>query len=179
MPRVPEPDGAEGTPFYRVMGYHPTILEKFVTLRDAYWEEGVLEHSLKELVRMLSATLNTCEHCKAVRTAWSKRDGLEDEKVAEVGNYADRPDLFSARERAALEFTRSFFYKLGWVEDAVMEDAKQQFSSAEIVELAFCLWQFMGGNWFMHALGVEPEDDIGEYYGGSKSLKSKGPTVDG
>lgn len=62
MPRVPEAPGAEGTPFYRMMGYHPGILKKFVALRDAYWEEGVIEHSLKEQVRMLSATLNQCEH---------------------------------------------------------------------------------------------------------------------
>jgi alkylhydroperoxidase family enzyme len=62
MPRVPEAAGAEGTPFYRIMGYHPTILEKFVAMRDAYWEEGVLDHSLKELVRMLSARLNSCDH---------------------------------------------------------------------------------------------------------------------
>ena len=38
--------GVEGTPFYRVMGYNPEILEAYVTMRNAYWEQGVLEHSL-------------------------------------------------------------------------------------------------------------------------------------
>lgn len=106
----------------------------------------------------------------AVRTAWSKRDGLKENKLEQVASFESRDDLFNERERAALAFTRSFFFKMGWVEDDVMQTAKEQFTPAEIVELTFCLWQFMGGNWFMHALGVEPEDDIGEYYGGSKRL---------
>lgn len=96
---------------------------------------------------------------------------MEEDKLAEVANFEQRHDLFDERERAAFAFTTSFFFKMGWVEDEVMKEAKRHFSSAEIVELAFCLWQFMGGNWFMHALGVEPEDGIGEYYGGAKGLE--------
>jgi alkylhydroperoxidase family enzyme len=95
---------------------------------------------------------------------------LADSKVERVQDYLVMPELFTDRERAALDFARSFYFKLGWVDDDVMEEAKRHFEPAEIVELAFCLWQFMGGNWFMHALGIEPEGDIGEYYGGSKRL---------
>ena len=62
MAKVPDAPGVEGTPFYRVMGYHPEILETFVAMRNTYWEQGMLEHSLKEQVRMLSATLNNCDH---------------------------------------------------------------------------------------------------------------------
>ena len=57
---------------------------------------------------------------------------------------------------------------MGFVEDEVFDQALKHFSAAGVVELAFCLWQFMGGNWFMHAIGVEPEGELTDYYGGAK-----------
>lgn len=62
LARITEPISAQGTPFYRVMAHWPGVLSKFVTLRNAIWEEGRLEPSLKEEVRLLCAVMNQCHH---------------------------------------------------------------------------------------------------------------------
>ena len=166
MARVEDAPGATGTPFYRVMGYHPNILEKFIALRNSYWEEGILDHALKEKVRLLSANINNCEHCRAVRTDWGKRAGVEEGLLREIQDFESNPDAYTDKELAALRFTQAFCYSVGWVEAEAFDEAKEHLSDAELVELTFCLWQFVGGNYFMHALGIGEEGELTPYYGG-------------
>ncbi len=166
MPRVAEGPNATGTPLYRMMSHHPKILEKFIALRNAYWEEGIIEPKLKEEVRLLAANLNGCEHCKAVRTDWAKEDGAEESILRDIQDFESQPERFTERQLAALYFTQSFCFNLGWVDDDVFERARKQFDDAEIVELVFCLWQFVGGNFFMHALDIKSEGELTAYYGG-------------
>lgn len=148
------------------MSYHPAILEKFIALRNSYWEDGILEPRLKELVRLLSANINNCEHCKAVRTDWGKQDGVDERLLTEIQDFEAHAEDYSEREIAALRYTQSFCYNVGWVDDDAFAATRGQLSDAEIVELTFCLWQFVGGNFFMHALGIGAEGELTPYYGG-------------
>lgn len=175
MARVSDAPQAMGTPMYRVMSYHPAILEKFIALRNSYWEDGILEPKLKELVRLLAANINNCEHCKAVRTEWARKDGAEEQLLRDVPDFEKNPELYTDRELAALRYTQSFCYSAGWVDDETFADTKAILSDAEIVELTFCLWQFVGGNFFMHALGIGAEGELTPFYGGELAgMKWKG-----
>lgn len=166
MARVADAPGATGTPMYRVMSYHPEILEKFIQLRNSYWEDGILEPKLKELVRLLAANINNCDHCKAVRTDWAKQDGVDEGILRQVQDFESNPGAYTERELAALRYTQSFCYNVGWVGDETFGATKAHLTDAEIVELTFCLWQFVGGNFFMHALGIGAEGELTPYYGG-------------
>lgn len=164
--RVADAPGATGTPMYRVMSYNPALLEKFIALRNSYWEDGILEPKLKELVRLLSANINNCEHCKAVRTDWGIQGGAEERLLTEIEDFESHLEDYSDREIAALRYAQSFCFNVGWVDDETFAVTKAQFSDQEIVELTFCLSQFVGGNFFMHALGIGAEGELTPYYGG-------------
>lgn len=107
----------------------------------------------------------------AVRTAWGRRDGASEEKLLAIAEFESRPE-FSERERAALRFAQSFIAELGFVTEEVFAATRRHFADAEIVELAFSCWQFSGGNWFMHALAIEPQGELTEYYGGGAPVPS-------
>ena len=108
-----------------------------------YWNsllyDGVLPHPLKEMCRILISMSHHCGYCSTVRSKVAQREGLTEEKVAQLFNF-ESSALFTERERAALRYAMRFKSGDDGVDsDAVYDDLRQHFTDEEIIELGlFC-----------------------------------------
>jgi alkylhydroperoxidase family enzyme len=89
-----------------------------------------------------------------VRYAGARQAGLTEDKIAALDNLDS--DLFSPRERAALEFADLMATKHLEVDDAVFAELQRHFSEAEIVELGVSTALFVGFGRFNAILGIDP-----------------------
>ncbi len=72
----------------------------------------------------------------------------------------DYPANFRERETAALALTDSIIGIPGALDTALVQQLKEQFSDAEIIELSLGVGLFMGMSKVLITLGLEPADDM-------------------
>ncbi|MGH7389553.1 MAG: carboxymuconolactone decarboxylase family protein [Candidatus Rokuibacteriota bacterium] len=89
-----------------------------------------------------------------VRYAGARQAGLTEVKIAALDNLDS--DLFSPRERAALEFAGRMATDHLEVDDGVFAELRRHFSEAEIVELGVSTALFVGFGRFNAVLGIDP-----------------------
>src|SRR5712691_3630958 len=69
-----------------------------------YWNkvlyEGVLPHKLKEMCRIKISVAHQCGYCSTVRSNVAKAEGLTEEMINDLFDYAGSKQ-FTAREKAA------------------------------------------------------------------------------
>ena len=143
----------DGDPnFIRTLGNAPDMLRRFVPFYSPIIRKGVVEHRTKELVRINIAFHNQCKYCMATRYGSGRRAGIDEDLVAEIGDYETGP--FSERERAALALSDTLVFDPPAVPERVVARLRGSFSDAEILELtwAICLWIETGR--LFAALGV-------------------------
>lgn len=123
-----------------------------------YWNallyDGVLPHTLKELCRIKISVAHRCGYCSTVRSKVAQSEGLTEEKVAQLENYATS-DVFSDRERAALHYATLFKTGDDGIDsDEVYDDLRVHFSDEEIIELGLFCAETDGAGKFVRSLQV-------------------------
>jgi len=134
MARIALPEGS-GEETDRLWQLAPEIGEA----GDA-WGRVVREHVTlsvreREAARMRIATINGCRICQETRIAGADEWGIDDGFYAAVDDPARR-DVFSERERLAIEFAERFDAGARTFDDAFWASLRAAFSDAELVELA-------------------------------------------
>ena len=110
------------------------LYELAVALKAASIEPGLID-----LVNMRASQLNGCAFCVDMHAKEAKIHGERELRVHHLTVWRESP-LFSARERAALEWTEAVTQLTGHgVSDAVYAVAREQFSEKEITDLTFAL----------------------------------------
>ncbi|MBM4440383.1 MAG: hypothetical protein FJ027_08175 [Candidatus Rokubacteria bacterium] len=89
-----------------------------------------------------------------VRYAGARHAGLTEAKVAAI--HDETSPLISARERAALHFAEKLAVDHHKVDDALWAELREQFSEAEIIELAVHTTLFIGLGRFNEVIGLDP-----------------------
>jgi AhpD family alkylhydroperoxidase len=111
---------------------------------DAY--EGVLalggfaakagiEKPLLELIKLRASQINGCAFCVQYHILQSEKLGVPVDKLNLVVVWREVPQ-FSARERAALAWTEALTVLASGVSDEVYEQARAEFSDAELAYLS-------------------------------------------
>ncbi len=103
------------TPFQRLLGHNPNIMEAWSSLGDILEKDALLSSKLKEQVRRTLAQSNGCEYCKA--------KGKPD------------PSIFDEKISLAVGFAEVFITQKGDVPISIIEVLKPSFSEEEISEL--------------------------------------------
>jgi alkylhydroperoxidase family enzyme len=75
-----------------------------------------------------------CQYCQAHTLLGAHNKGVADDKLAAVWNYATSP-LYSARERAALDFAVAASQQPNAVTDEVWAELRAHWSETEVVEI--------------------------------------------
>src|SRR4029077_10726678 len=83
----------------------PEILRAFSELITQIWRTGTVPVELKPLIAIVASTAAGCRYCQAHETVDAKMRGVDEAKIAEIGNF-ERSPLYSDAERAALRFAR-------------------------------------------------------------------------
>ena len=106
---------------------------------QAYIDGCGLEHSLLELVKMRASQINGCAYCLEMHSREAREQGESEARLYLLNAWRESP-LYSARERAALEWTEAVtLVSETEVPDEVYEIAKAEFSEGELVDLTVAI----------------------------------------
>jgi alkylhydroperoxidase family enzyme len=154
-PRLDPVPGVEGK-FNGVMAWRPELLGAFFEFYAKVWTDGVLDLRVKDLCRMKIARTVGCRLCQNTRFKVAEGHTAEDDYLeiddVENGSYTDA-------EKAALRYVETFCVNAQMVTDAMVDELREHFEPAEIVELSI-LAAAMGGFASINvALNIAPDTE--------------------
>jgi AhpD family alkylhydroperoxidase len=128
-----------------------------MALENAVHESG-LERSLIELVKMRSSQINGCAYCLDMHSKDALAAGERIDRLVLLDAWDETPpEVYSARERAALQWTEAVtLIADGHVPDAAYEAALTAFSEDELVDLTLAVMAINGWNRLQVSLRVHP-----------------------
>lgn len=98
-----------------------------------------LEHSLLELVKTRASQINGCAYCLEMHTREAREAGESEARLYLLNAWRESP-LYTARERAALEWTEAVtLLAADNVPDKAWEAARAEFSDKELVDLTVAI----------------------------------------
>jgi uncharacterized peroxidase-related enzyme len=117
------------------MARRPKLLRAWIALASAVFDaEAKTTMQLRNLVALMASASAGCQYCMAHTGANAKRSGVDAEKIAAIWEYEESP-LFSAAERAALEFARAASVVPNAAGEHHFDELRKHFDDDEIVEL--------------------------------------------
>ena len=123
----------------------PEALKAMLALETAV-SRLPLEKSLIELVKLRASQINGCAFCVDMHVKEAKIHGERELRLHHVAVWRESP-LFSAQERAALEWTEALTQlSPHGVSDAIYANVREQFSEQELSELSFLVVAINGWN---------------------------------
>ncbi|HMJ37850.1 MAG TPA: carboxymuconolactone decarboxylase family protein [Baekduia sp.] len=148
-------DEAEGrdSALNGVMAHHAAFFEQYFSFFYPAHEQGVLDTRIKEIARLEVARLNNCTTCLMARYASATRDGLDEDRIAQLDLPEAERDL-DDRERLAVEFADRMAYDHQRIDQGFIDQLAEVFSPAEILELGMMIGQYLGFGRLLVALDI-------------------------
>src|ERR1700742_910169 len=113
---------------------------------SAYLAKSGLEPALLHLIEFRVSQINGCAYCLDMHSKDLRAAGESEQRLYVLEAWRESP-FFSERERAALAWAESVtLLHEGHVPDDVFEQARAQFSEAEIVDLTMAVVAINGWN---------------------------------
>jgi AhpD family alkylhydroperoxidase len=120
---------------------------------------GVLPHKLKEMCRIRISIAHQCGYCSTVRSNVAKAEGLTEDMINDLGDYATS-SKFTPREKAALHYADLFKQGEHAIDkDEVYQELAKHFSEVEIIELGMLCAQTDGVGKLVKSLNVISWED--------------------
>jgi AhpD family alkylhydroperoxidase len=121
-----------------VMGHSPELVEKLRDLAFAV-RKGPIEQTIQDLVTIRASQINGCAFCLDMHVKEAKLHGERELRVYHLPVWRESP-LFTARERAALEWTEVLTrLPEHGVPDDIFQAVRQELSEKEICDLSFAI----------------------------------------
>jgi AhpD family alkylhydroperoxidase len=123
---------------------------------EKYLAECGLEPSLIDLIKLRASQINGCAYCIDMHTKDARARGESEQRLYELVAWRETP-FYTERERAALAWTEAVTLIAGeHVPDEVYEQARQQFSEQELVNLTLAIVAINGWNRFAISFRTVP-----------------------
>ena len=133
----------------------PDAFKALRGLQD-YVDASGLEKPLIELVKVRASQINGCAFCINMHTADAVKGGESHARLHLLNAWREI-ELFTRRERAALALTEAVtLVAEGHVPDAIYEEARQQFSDKEVVDLAYAIFAINAFNRLAITFRMQP-----------------------
>ena len=117
---------------------------------------GGLDKTILHLIDLRASQLNGCAFCVDMHVKEAKIHGERELRLHHVAVWRESP-LFSARERAALEWTEALTQlPPHGVSDAIYDAVRAQFDEKEIAALSFAVMAINGWNRLSIGFRAEP-----------------------
>src|SRR3954465_4101758 len=118
------------------MQQSPEFFKKYLDFSNEL-AKGTIEQAIADLVHIRASQINGCAFCLDMHVKQAKIHGERELRLYHVPIWRES-QLFSSRERAALEWTEALTHlPAEGVSDAVFERARAEFSERELSELTF------------------------------------------
>jgi len=142
----------------KVMAQRPAIAWFSNLLGLAVEKSGAVERRIHLLAQLRVAQIVECPFCIDILPALGKKSGvLTDEEIGAVSHYFDS-DLFSLREKAALEYAEAVSKTPVKVSDEMFRRMRNYFDEKQIVELTASIAFENYRARFNHVLGIESDN---------------------
>src|SRR6202035_964186 len=117
----------------------PAAYQAMLGLEMFVRKSSNLEPSLIELVKMRASQINGCAFCIDMHSKDARAEGETEQRLYALNAWRETP-FFNDRERAALAWAEAVtLVAEGHVPDEVYDEARQQFSEEELVNLTMTL----------------------------------------
>ena len=127
---------ADRTPRY--LEESPLLMKKLIDLGRAL-DESSLDHRLRDLVNVRASQLNGCTFCLDMHVKEAKIHGERELRLYHVAAWREST-LFSAQERAALEWTEAVTDLAGHgISDDVFQRTRAVLSDRELSDLTIAI----------------------------------------
>jgi AhpD family alkylhydroperoxidase len=141
-----------------LMHVNPGVMQAMLGLERQVHKAG-FDHKLLDLVRMRASQINGCAYCLDMHSKDARAAGETEQRLYMLNAWREAP-LYSARERAALEWTEAVtFLRDEHVPDAVFDAVREHFSEEELVSLSLAVVAITGWN----QLNVAFRTEAGNY----------------
>jgi AhpD family alkylhydroperoxidase len=127
------------------MHVNPGIIQAMLGLERQVRQAG-LDRQLLDLVRMRASQINGCAYCLDMHSKDARANGETEQRLYSLDAWRET-GYYSARERAALEWTESLTLVADTrVPDDVYERVREQFSEDELAHLSLAVVAINGWN---------------------------------
>lgn len=147
---------------FKVFGHTPELGTVFTDLVMAILKDGELDWVTKELIILKATHRNDCKYCVVQHETLSKRLGISEEKIADIGDdrYKTSPH-FSDAEKTLLDLTVQIGVDANRLSKDLWDRLHKHFTEPQIVEAVFTITVYIAVSKFGDALGVALEDVFG------------------
>ena len=143
---------------FKVFGHTPELGAVFTDLVMAILKDGELDWTTKELVILKATHRNDCQYCVVQHETLSKRLGISEDKIADIGGdrYKSSPH-FSEAEKTLMDLTVQIGVDANNLSGELWGRLREHFTEPQIVEAVFTITIYIAVSKFGDALGVELE----------------------
>lgn len=149
---------------FKTMGHCPNLFLPFTDFIMEILQDGEIDWVTKELIILKATHRNDCEYCVVQHETLSKRLGISEDKIADIGGerYKTSPH-FTDAERALLDLTVQIGVDANRVPAELWARVHEHFTEPQIVEAVAVITAYIMVSKFGDALGVALEpvfDDV-------------------
>lgn len=147
---------------FKVFGHTPELGTLFTDLVMAILKDGELEWTTKELLILKATQRNDCHYCVVQHETLSKRLGISEEKIADIGEDKYKTSKhFTEAEKALMDLTVQIGVDANRLSKDLWNRLHKHFTEPQIVEAVFTITVYIAVSKFGDALGVELEPVFG------------------
>jgi AhpD family alkylhydroperoxidase len=129
-----DPQRGSGIEPMEIWAYQPKMMMGMGRLNQAVRKGKSVDGRLKNLIELKGAQMIGCEFCVDLGSQICRHSGLQDEELLALPNYRSS-ELFSAREKVALDYTVAFMRTPVEVTDELFARMREHFTEAQMVEI--------------------------------------------
>jgi alkylhydroperoxidase family enzyme len=121
-----------------IWAYQPKMMSGMGRFQQAVRKGRSVDERLKYLVELKGAQMIGCEFCVDLGSQICRNSGFSDDELLALPRYA-QSDLFTEREKAALDYTVGVMRTPVEVSDELFARMKEYFTNEQLVELTALL----------------------------------------
>jgi alkylhydroperoxidase family enzyme len=121
-----------------IWAYQPKMLSGMGKFQGAVRKGNTVDERLKYLVELKGAQMIGCEYCVDLGSQICRNSGFSDEELLAIPRYHES-DLFSEREKLALDYTVGVMRTPVEVTDELFAQMKEHFTNEQLVEITALL----------------------------------------
>ena len=133
-----EPQAGNGMEPIEIWAHQPKMMTGMGRFNQAIRSGKSVSERIRNLVELKGAQMIGCEFCVDLGSQICRNSGLSDEELLALPRYRSS-DLFTDREKAALDYTTGVMRTPVDVSDEVFARLKEHFSDKRIVEITALL----------------------------------------
>ncbi len=142
-----------------IMQRRPKLARALAQMTAAVWDpEGKVDRGFKRIIAHVASRAAGCQYCMAHTAGGALHFGVEDKKLAAVWEYQTSP-LYSAAERATLDFALAAASVPNAVTDEMFAELRKHWTEEQIVEIVGVISLFGFLNRWNDTMATPLEDE--------------------